>query len=89
MTRIQKAAYCGDTFAGFPLPSGALLVVRRQDRVAKIVNGAEGRLADGVMWETGLERDWDGVMEKLSGRWKRRLKGFAISEAGDHVAFTG
>jgi len=38
------------------------------------------------MWETGLQQDWDSVMEKLSGRWKAHLKDFAFSESGDHVA---
>jgi hypothetical protein len=86
MTSIKRADYRGHSFAGFSLPSGALLVVRREDRTVKIVDGAEARLADGIMWETGREEDWDSVMEKLSGRWRHRLKGFAISDAGDHVA---
>jgi hypothetical protein len=84
--KIQKATYCGNSFAGFVLEQGALLVVRRQDCAAKVVKGKEARLADSMMWESGLEEDWDSVMEKLSGDWKPQIKGFAISEASDHIA---
>jgi hypothetical protein len=84
--KIQKATYCGDEFAGFSLEHERLLVVRRQDCVAKIVKGAEARLADDLMIETGREQDWDSVMKNLSGQWRQSLKGFAISESGDHIA---
>ena len=84
--KIQKATYCGISYAGFSLEHGALLVIRRHDCAAKIVKGTEARLANELMWETALPRDWDSVMEKLSGVWKARLKNFAISAAGDHVA---
>ncbi|MGZ5233795.1 MAG: hypothetical protein ACXWC3_27610 [Burkholderiales bacterium] len=84
--KIQKATYCGNSFAGFPIEQGALLVVRRHDCAAKMVKGKEARLADSLMWESGLEEDWDSVMEKLSGDWKSQIKGFAISEASDHIA---
>ena len=69
---IEKATYCGDAFAGFALAETTLLVVRRQDGAVKIVKGSEARLANELMWETGLEQDWDNVMEKLSGAWKPR-----------------
>ena len=84
--KVQRATYCGTSFAGFSLEDGTLLVVRRGDCAAKLVKGAEARLATELMWETSLEHDWDAVMEKLSGTWKLRLKHYAISETGDHIA---